>query len=189
MDQFQRWFGFRNIHNTLPQLQQTTLPNYSIASHDNEPIIDLGTTVTVDKSKRNTTPLTLTKTFGDIVHMDILYGSATAHDQIKYALYFIDRDTRYKAIYPLKDLANDIFPATQQFCSDFQHIPSQFISDCDQRLLSQQIQDWLTENNLRINAARKGKQCQNGLAEGTWRTILKMVRQWIASSLLPPTFW
>ena len=53
-------------------------------------------------------------------------------------------------------------------------------------MFSQQIQEWLTENNSRINAAPEGKQRQNG---DTWRTILKMARGWIASSLLPPTFW
>ena len=175
-DQLQRRFGFRNIHNILTRIKETSMPNFSISSHDNEPIIDLGNTATVDKSKRNTTPITLPQHFGQVVHMDILYGSSTAHGQIKYALYFIDRTTRYKAIYPLKDLSKDIFPAIKQFCSDFQQIPSQFICDCDQRLFSQQIQDWLTENNSRINSAPEGKQRQNGLAEGTWRTILKMAR-------------
>ena len=56
-------------------------------------------------------------------------------------------------------------------------------------MFSNEIQTWLTKNISRINAAHEGKQRQNGLAEGTWRTILRMARGWIAPSLLPPTFW
>ena len=150
LDQLQRRLGFRNISNIIKQLQETSKPNFSISSKDLEPIIDLGVTSTVDKSKRQTTPVTLPTQFGDVVHMDILYGSATAHGQIKYALYLVDRATRYKAIYPLKDLSNDILPAIQQYCNELQLIPKQFICDCDQKLFSQEIQDWLTEHNSRI---------------------------------------
>ena len=189
VDQLQRRFGFRNINNILPQIRETSLPNYSISAQDTEPILDLGNTATIDKSKRNTTPINLPTKFGDVVHMDILYGSATAHGQIKYALYLIDRASRYKAIYPIKDLSNDILPNIQQFCNEMGTVPSRFICDCDQRLFSSEVQQWLTNNNSRINAAPEGKQRQNGLAEGTWRTILRMARGWIASSLLPPTFW
>ena len=189
VDQLQRRLGFRNVHHILKQLKQTSKPNFSISSTDLEPIMDLGSMSTVDKSNRNTTPINLPSKFGDVVHMDILYGSATAHGQIKYALYLIDRATRYKSIYPIKDLSTDILPAIQLFCNEMQTIPSQFICDCDQRLFSSEIQNWLTTNNSRINSAPEAKQRQNGLAEGTWRTILRMARGWIASSLLPPTFW
>ena len=188
IDQIQRRFGFRNVNNIIKQIQETSQPNFSLSSSDQEPIMDLGITSTIDKSKRNTTPLTLPTKFGDAVHIDILYGSATAHGQIKYELYLIDRATRYKAIYPIKDLSQDILPAIQQYFNEMGSIPSQFVSDCDQRLFSQEIQEWLTDNNSRINSTPEGKQRQNGLAVGTWKNILRMARGWIASSLLSPTY-
>ena len=126
MDQIKRRFGFRKIKNIIKQIQLTSQPNYSISTSDQESIIDAGTTSTIHKSNRNTTPLTLPRQFGDVVHMDILYGSATAHGQIKYALYIIDRATRYKAIFPIKDLSQDILPAIQQYCNEMGTIPSQF---------------------------------------------------------------
>ena len=101
VDQLQRRFGFRNISNILHQIRETSQPNYSISTLDQVPIIDLGNTSTIIKSKRNTTLIKLQTKFGKVVHMDILYGSATAHGQIKYALYLVDRTTRYKAIYPI----------------------------------------------------------------------------------------
>ena len=57
------------------------------------------------------------------------------------------------------------------------------------KTFSTAVQQWLTENHSRINSAPEEKQRQNGLAEATWRTILRMARGWIASSLLPPTYW
>ena len=151
--------------------------------------MDLGTTATVDKSNRNKTPLTLPEQFADTVHMDILYGANTAHGGIKYALYIVDRTTRYKYIHPLKNLTTDILDGIKSFCSDMGTVPKRFISDCDNRLFSSAVSDWLKDNNSQITAAPEGKQNQNGLAEGTWRVILRMARGWIASSLLPPTYW
>ena len=179
VDQLQRRFGFRNIFPILQQIRETSQPNFSISSSDYEPIIDLGNTSTNAKSKRNTTPLTLPQSFGEVVHMDILYGSATAHGQVKYALYLIDCATRYKAIYPIQDLSTDILPSIKQYCNDIRTIPQQFICD---------FQQWLTDNHSRINSAPEGKQRQNGLAKATWRTILRMARGWIASPRLPPTY-
>ena len=101
----------------------------------------------------------------------------------------MDRTTRYKYIHPMTNLSTDILDGIKSFCADMGTIPKRFISDCDCRLFSTDVISWLQENNSRINAAPEGKQNQNGLAEGTWRTILRMARGWIASSLLPPTYW
>ena len=171
----------------IKELKQTSLPNYSISSIDTEPILDIGSTATIDRSKRNTTPINLPEKFGDIVHMDILYGAKTAHGGVKYALYIVDRATRYKAIYPLTNLSTDILQQIKNFCNDFGQTPRQFISDCDHKLFAEDIQKYLTEQNSRINSAPEGKQRQNSLAERSWRSILRMARGWIASSLLPPT--
>ena len=189
INQIQRGFGFRNINNIRKQIRETSQNNFSISTSDQEPILDLGSKATIDKSKRNTTPVTMPSRFGEAVHMDILYGSATAHGQVKYALYMIDRATRYKSIYPMQDLTKDILPSIKKYCNDIECVPKHFISDCDNKLFSDEVQAWLTENNSRITSAPEGKQRQNGLAEGTWRTILRMARRWIASSLLPPTYW
>ena len=189
IDQLQRRFGFRNVSNILPQIRATSQQNYSISTTDTEPIIDLVNTATIDKSPRNTTPLALPNNFGDVVHVDILYGANTAHGGVKYALYLVDRSTRYKSIYPLTNLSTDILKQFKSYCNDIGLVPKQFICDCDRRLFSQDIKEWLEEGHSRINAAPEGKQRQNGLAERTWRSILRIARGRIASSLLPPTFW
>ena len=189
MDQLQRRLDFRNVASILPLIRATSQKNYSISTSDVEPIIDLGNTVTIDKSERSTIPLTLPNNFGDVVHVDILYGANTAHGGVKYALYLVDRATRYKSIYPLTNLSSDILKQFKTYCSDMDQTPKQFICDCDRRLFSEEIKFCLEENNSKINAAPGAKQRQNGLAERTWRSVLRMARSWIASSMLPPTFW
>lgn len=189
LDQIRRGFGFRNIDRCIKQIQKNSLPNYFISTTDYEPVTDLGTIATIDKANRNKTPLTLPTAFGDTVHMDILYGANTAHGGIKYALYIVDRATRYKYIHPMKNLSSDILDGIKSYCNDMKTVPKRFISDRDCRLFSEDVITWLREKNSHIHAAPEGKQNQNGLAEGTRRTILRMARGWIASSLLPPTYW
>ena len=189
VDQLRRAFGFRNIDSLLPHLRKTSQPTFRISTTDNEPILDAGQVATVDKSRKNTTPLDLPSSFGEVIHLEILYGAGTAHGGVKYALYLVDRATRYKCIYPLKNLGDDILTQMQAFCNDFKISPMKFISDCDQRLFSTQIVTWLKQNDSSINAAPEGKQRQNGLCERSWRTVLRMARGWISSALLPPPFW
>ena len=51
-DQFHRRFGFRNLHKILPIIKSTCKNNFSISSADTEPIQDIGSLSTVDKSKK-----------------------------------------------------------------------------------------------------------------------------------------
>jgi len=63
------------------------------------------------------------KDIGDAVHMDIIYGSNTAINGIKYPLFIVDRATRFKFLYPLKNLKEDILTSIQQFAFDIQRFP------------------------------------------------------------------
>ena len=102
----------------LAQLQETSQPNFSISSKDSKLIVDLGQVATVDKFKRDTVPLDLPTSFGEVVHLDILFGAGVAHGGTKYTLYPVDRATRYKMIYPLTNLGDDMFQQLQNFCND-----------------------------------------------------------------------
>ena len=188
-DQFHRRFGFWNIHKILPIIKSACKHNFHIYSTNTEPIQDIGAFSTVDKSKRNTTPVDLPPKFGDTMHMDIVLGAKTAINGIEYGLFIVDRATRYKTILPLKNLTSDILFQLQKFCHEIGFVPRKFIADCDNKLFSLTIQTWLLENNSSVTVAPEGKQRQNSLCERNWRTVLRMARRWIASSLLPASFW
>ena len=131
IDQPQRNFGFRNISSILPYLKDTSQHNFSISTTDSEPILDIGKHSTVEKSKRNVTPIDLPYKFGDVVYMDVLYGVGTAYAGTQYALYIVNITSRYKSIYPLQNLGEDILTQLKQFTQDFGLIPKRFISDCN----------------------------------------------------------
>jgi len=188
IDQLKKAFGFRNIETIIKDIKATST-NLHISTLDREPVIDLGETATIDRNKRNTNPLNLPSTLGDTVHMDVLYGSNTAIGGIKYALFLVDKATRHKFVYPLKSLKEDILPSLKQFCMDIGQTPKLIRTDFDHKLMGRQIRDYLIDNKCRLESAPPELQYQNGVCERNWRSLLRMSRGWLASALLPSTFW
>ena len=199
-DQLKRAFGFRNIESILPHIKATSHSNFSITSIDKEKNLDLGEIATINKSKRNTNPLPLPLHFGDVVHMDIIYGSVTAIEGYRYGLFIVDRPTRSRFIYPMKILKTDILPTLQKFCNDIGMRPKRILTDFDHKLMGQKVLEMFTPPDCEciidtappppiIEAAPPYKQNQNGLAESNWKAILQIARAWLTSNLLPPTFW
>ena len=199
-DQLKRAFGFRNIESILPHIKATSHSNFSITSIDKEKKLDLGEIATINKSKRNTNPLPLPLHFGDVVHMDIIYGSVTAIESYRYGLFIVDRATRSRFIYPMKILKTDILPTLQKFCNNIGMRPKRILTDFDHKLMGQKVLEMFTPPDCEciidtappppiIEAAPPYKQNQNGLAESNWKAILQIARAWLTSNLLPPTFW
>ena len=190
-DQLRTAFGFRNINKILPMLKQTSQPTFSLSSTDTEPIIDLGSVATIKTPSRNTTPLSLPPKFGDLFHCDIVYGSETAYEGIRYALIMVDRATCYKVIYPLTNLTDDISNALERFYSTFRMFPKILRSDYDKKLIGTKIEAFLQKHNLQcqLQGAPPETQNKNGLSESNWKYLLKMSRAWLATHLLPSKFW
>ena len=188
VDQIRKYFGFRNVDSILKEIKSTST-NLSITTADREPILDIGEVATIDKNPRNTHPLNLPSTPGSTVHADIIFGSGTAIGGVKYALFLVDRATRHKFLYPIKDLKQDILPAFRKFFLDIGRVPTVIHTDFDHKLMGQPIETYLIDRKCKIESAPPEHQSMNGLCERNWRSILKMARSWLASSLLPHSFW
>ena len=190
-DQLRQAFGFRNINKILPLLKQTSQHTFTISTQDAEPIIDLGAVATIKTPSRNTTPLSLPHKFGDLFHCDIVYGSETAYEGIRYALIMVDRATRYKMVYPLTNLTDDITSALESFYSTFKTFPKIIRSDYDKKLIGSKIETFISKHNLKcqLQGAPPETQNKNGLAESNWKYLLQMSRAWLATHLLPSKFW
>jgi len=188
IDQMRKMFGFRNIQSILAELKQTT-QNLHVSTTDNEPIIDLGEVSTIPKPRRNTTPLNLPEKFGDLIHMDILFGSGTSIGGYRYALFLVDRATRQKFAYPMRSLKVDLLSTLKTFCSDIHRVPKAFKTDFDHKLMGKEVQYFLKSNQSTIESVPPNEQNKNGLCERNWRSILTMSRSWLASALLPCQFW
>ena len=187
-DDLRRGFGFRNTSTISHRLREFAQHTFSHTTSDSPDIIDIGSVATIDKSKRTTTPLELPENFGDLVHCDILYGSMTSVKGYRYALYLIDRSTRFKFIYGIKTLT-DILPAFKRFCADIGMIPKELRTDFDTKLMGSHMQEFMNNEGCIISSVPAGKQRSNGICERSWRSLLRMSRSWLVSNLLPTKFW
>jgi len=53
------------------------------------------------KKPRSTTPIPCSSYFGEVMHMDIVFGPEVAIGNVHFGLLFIDRFSRMTHIYPL----------------------------------------------------------------------------------------
>mmetsp|Transcript_21148 Transcript_21148/g.26890 ORF Transcript_21148/g.26890 Transcript_21148/m.26890 type:complete len:438 (+) Transcript_21148:1038-2351(+) len=199
---FQKAVGFRNIHPLLKHMTRVSQNTLHVKDLGTYMVRDPGELATLPKSKRNTNPITKPEKFGDVVHFDIVYGLGTAIGGYRYALWLVDRATRYVFEYPLKTLQEDeLLKAIQLFRRDCGgRLPSRMIADRDFKLIRGKMAEFLEGINWDADMARAmgqcsvsgaptGRQNQNGLAEIKWKHVMNMVRNWLTSNYLPKTFW
>jgi hypothetical protein len=71
-------------------------------------VLDQGDFSTLKKSARNPTPVPRPAKFGEVIHMDIVFGPDAALENVHYGLLFMDRFSRMTYIYPFQNLTSDI---------------------------------------------------------------------------------
>ena len=108
---------------------------------------------------------------------------------IHYALFFVDRKSRQKKLFGLKDLQKStIVRAIKKFIREVGFYPDEIIADRDFKIIGQHIDDIL-EPHTQVSGAPSGRQNQNGLSECNWRYICDIARNYLTEHLLPPEFW
>jgi hypothetical protein len=152
-------------------------------------ILNHGDFATLRKSARNTTPVPRPTYFGEVMHIDIVFGIEVAIGDVHYALLFSDRYSRMNYVYPLHNLTSDIPKQLQTFFAHLGFTPTRLISDFDLKLIGGKARDYLNSLLIHVNAAPSSHQGRNGLVERHWQTMIAMARNWLASAELPGTFW
>ena len=151
---------------------------------------------TKPKEQSNKTPLTISD--DDVWHYDIAYGIGTAIGGIKYSLVITGRANRYTFLYPLTDMKDtSILLAMKHFVSQLGRKPRKMYADRDFKLIGGIVSNFLETNDdtdsmestSQVTGAPAGRQNQNGLAEIRWKNLLNLSRNWLASNLLPSSFW
>ncbi len=181
--------GFRRVDTMkrfLGDLYQSTV------TLDNTPadaVLDQGNFASIKKKHRNTTPVTRPQHFGDVMHIDIIFGPEVTVGNIHYGLLIVDRFSRMTYLQPLQNLTTDIQKQLETFFAHIGFIPRRIISDFDLKLIGGRARDYLNSMLVHVNAAPPHRQDKNGLAERHWQTLVSMSRNWLASAELPSTFW
>jgi hypothetical protein len=151
--------------------------------------LDEGDLSTIQKSSRNTTPVLRPAFFGDIIHMDIVFGPDVSIGNIHYGLLFTDRFSRMTYLYPLQNLTTDIRKQMESFFVHLGSPPKRLISDFDTKLIGGKSRKYLNSLHIHVNAAPTNRQDKNGLVQRHWQTMIAMARNWLASAELPLKFW
>jgi len=89
----------------LQALYQDTI---SLDTTPADAVLDMGDLASIRKTPRNTYPVSRPHSFGDVIHMDIVFGPDLSIGNIHYGLLFTDRFSRMTYIYPLQNLTSDL---------------------------------------------------------------------------------
>jgi hypothetical protein len=139
-------------------------------------VLDAGGTATLRKKCRNTSPVPRPLAFGDVFHVDIVFGPEVSIGNIHYGLLFTDRFSRMMYLYPLRNLTSDIKRQFEFFFAHLGVIPKRIISDFDTKLIGGSAREYLNSLLIQVNAAPANHQDKNGLAERHWQTMVAMAR-------------
>jgi hypothetical protein len=112
--------------------------------------------------------------------VDIAFGDCVLVGGFRYALILVDWATLYSWIFGLKDLSSvSILGAFCLFCALAGLLAQCFRSDCDLKLFSTAIWEYLIDNSSGIIAAPTGRQLSNGLVELHWKVMVHMARAYL----------
>jgi hypothetical protein len=102
-------------HHFLTLYQDTITFNLTPA----DAVLDNGDFATMHKTDCNTVPVPRPKAFGDVMHINIVFGPEVSLGNVHYGLLITDRYSRMSYVYPLQNLWQDIRKQLECF---FAHI-------------------------------------------------------------------
>ena len=191
IDNISQSIGFLKPEKLLRNLKDLGTGSVTVSGLSRNPKDDAGETASIRqprKTKEKTAPK-VPEHFSDCFHMDIGFGPCTAIGGVRYTLLLVDKHSRYKFVYPLRDLKGSIVKAMKKFLKDVKVKPKLIRTDFDFKLMGGKVLELLDDRGIDIETAPPSRQDQNGLVERHWQTIVQMARNWMRSSLLPSTFW
>jgi hypothetical protein len=188
-DDLFRSIGFLHTGPLLKHISKLGNKSVQIQSLSPNPTLDPGSTASIRSWQKTKQSLEKPQHYGDVWHVDIGFGPCTAICGIKYTLLFVNKSTRFKFVYGLKNLTSSLHSTVNQFLIDCGMQPKTIRTDFDQKLIGGKTKEILTAKNIKIEASPPYRQHQNGLVERHWQTTVSMACNWLRSSLLPSKFW
>jgi len=96
--------GFRRVDTLKRNLSTLYQDTITLDTQPCDAILDPGDLATLRKTPRNTTPVARPASFGDVIHVDIVFGPKVALANVHYGLIFTDRFSWMTYIFPLRIL-------------------------------------------------------------------------------------
>jgi len=157
--------GFRCIDTVKQHFRDLYQDSIKFDTLPPDAILDSGDLATLRKTPRNTTPVPRPESYGDVMHIDIVFGPEVAIGNFHYGLLFADQFSRMNYLYPLQNLTSDIKKQIEAFFAHIEFPPHCLISDFDLKLIGGKAREYLNSLLIHVNAAPANCQDRNGLAE------------------------
>lgn len=161
--------GFRRIDIMISQLKLFYQDTISFESLPADAVLDAGDLATMKKSACNTKPVPCPSSFGEVIHMDIVFGPEVSLGNVHYALLLTDRFSGMNYLYPLQNLTTNIQKQLECFFSHLGFVPTRLITDFDTKLIGGKAREYLNSLLIHVNAAPENHQDHNGLPNATGR--------------------
>ncbi len=184
-----RAIGYTNATMLLKNMNKLGKGNVQIQNLPQAHHLDPGEVASIRSPNKNKVPLQPPPKFSDIWHMDIGFGPCTAIGGVRYTLLLVDKYSKYKFVYGLKNLNDSILNAMKKFITDVGVKPKLIRTDFDYKLMGGDVASFLTDEKVRIESAPPKRQDENGLVERHWQTVVAMARNWLTSAQLPAKYW
>jgi len=152
--------GYRRIDTLKKNFTQLYQDSVKLDNLPADNVLDSGHLASLRKKDRNTTPVPRPSNFGDVRHVDIVFGPEISVGNIHYGLLFVDRFSRMSYLYPLQNLTTDIKKQLQAFFAHLGFIPCHLVSDFDLKLIGGTARDYLNSLLVHINAAPPYRQAK-----------------------------
>ena len=188
-DALHRAVGYYNVNNLIKHLHEIGQKTVQVQNIPKIDLIDTGEVASMPSQKRQTTPSTPPPSYSDIWHMDIGHGPCTAIGGARYTLLLVDKCTQFKFVFGLKNLTTSLLDAIKRFRRSCGIKPKLIRTDFDNKLISGEVEKYLLDEKIKIEASPPYRQHQNGLVERHWQSILAMSQNWLRSAMLPTKYW
>jgi hypothetical protein len=130
--------------------------------------LDPGYYATQRKKDSSTTPVPRPSKFGEVIHLDIVFGPEVSIGNIHYGLLCVDRFSRMTYMYPLQNLTGDIQKQLESFFAHLGMVPKRIVSGFNLKLVGGRVHRYLNSLLVHVNAVPSYCQDKNGLAECHW---------------------
>jgi len=107
--------GFRRIDMMKSHLSKLYQDTILLDKLPADAVLDTGEFANLRKTPRTTTPVPRPSSFGEVIHMDIVFGPDIAVGNIHYGLLFTDHYSHMTYLYPLQNLTSDIVKQLESF--------------------------------------------------------------------------
>jgi hypothetical protein len=135
--------GFRHINTLKRHLSDLYCDNVKLDYTPLDAVLDPGAFATMRKKDRNTQPVPRPLQFGDVFHVDVVFGPDISIGNIHYGLLFTDRYSCMTYLYPFQNLTTDIKRQMEAFFAHIRMVPRRIISDFDTKLIGGHARDYL----------------------------------------------